>query len=241
MAYPVALAVGAALTATQAGLQMAAQSEAQSAVAKQRRQELARQAEFQKKASTAVAESLAQSDRGTAEQQIDAGAAKRVAEYNRITAITAPQPSGPQPVNRTVASPVATAAGNQALAAQAWNAILAPAQARAGGYADWGLQQNIKDRRAAEQIGVAGVNARNSAQVNQLELEQASHAGDGLAQIGNVLGAAGSVAGMYGATTATGRVGSAATMDEWGNPIGARYQMPGTYPAGWDYEAVPGG
>lgn len=196
--YPVAL-IGLAISAASAAASAAAQGQANSAVSHQRDAELARQAEFQRKASGVVADSLAQSGRTTADQQIDQGAAKRAADFTRVT--TPALPAG-QPVtqNRLVASPTSLAAGNAAAQTAAWNSIIGGAQARNGGYADWGLNQAVKNSRAAERLGVIGTNSRNSASVNQLELQDATHAGDAVGNIGQLLGAAGSVMGMYGAT-----------------------------------------
>lgn len=200
MPYPIALAAAAAATAAGAGMQMQAQAEARDAVAKQRREELTRQQAFQRKASQAVADSLAQSGRDTAEQQIDAGTERRAGEYQKLAVAAPTAQPGMTAGDRTVTAPVATAQSNQQAAVAAWNNILGKAQARAGGYQDWGIEQNVKNRRANEKIGMESTNARNSASVNQLELQDASQEGAGLAQIGSLLGAAGSVAGMYGAT-----------------------------------------
>lgn len=204
MAYPIALAIAAATTAASTGLQMAGQAKARSAQERASNAELLRQNEYQRQAQQVADESLAQSTRGKADEQIQQGTDARRAAYARITnPPTQTAAATPAPVNRTVTTtgPTATANARSTALTQAWNRILGNAQSRIGGYDDWGLAQAIKNQRAGQRLGQIAGNARGSANVLPAELEYASHAGDSLNSLAGILGAIGSVAGTYAATT----------------------------------------
>lgn len=192
-----------AATATSAGMGMAAQEQAAGAQRHAANAELQRQQEFQKNAQQVANESLAGSTREIADQQIQQGADNRMAAYQRVGGIASPSAASPnqfavQP--NSSAARAAESSGTSKQLAAAWNKIVAPSQARAGGYGDWGLAQDKKNTRANERIGQAGDAARGSSRVSGYEQQQASHAGDTMAGIGSVLGALGSVGGMYAAT-----------------------------------------
>lgn len=163
--------------------------------------ELRRQSELQQRGAERVNQSLAQSTRENADQQIQQGAGRREALYQRVGGLAAPNVAPTGNVTATsAASPAASRAQGNALA-QAWSRIVAPAQARLGGGSDWGLQQDVKNRRATEDLMVLGDSARGSSRVNQFELQDAAHAGDSLGALGAVLSSLGSVGGAYAATT----------------------------------------
>lgn len=197
------LVASLAATAASAGMGMAAQEKAAGAQRSAANAELQRQQEFQKNAQQVANESLEGSTREIADQQIQQGADNRMAAYQRVGGIASPSAASPnqfavQP--NSSAARAAESSGTSKQLAAAWNKIVAPSQARAGGYGDWGLAQDKKNTRANERIGQAGDAARGSSRVSGYEQQEASHAGDTLAGFGSVLGAVGSVGGMYAAT-----------------------------------------
>lgn len=193
-----------AATTASAGAGMQAQSEARKATGQARTAELLRQQEYQRQAAQVADESLAKSTRQSADQNLDTSTEARKAAYARITTPqTATATAVPQ--NRTIsASPTATATAQNTALTSAWNRILGGAQARLGAYDDWGLSQAVKDKRAAEKLGVIGGNARGSAGVLSSELDNALHAGDNWNTVAGALGMLGNLGGTYVATTPRG-------------------------------------
>lgn len=198
MPYPV-IAVGLALSAAGAAAGMGAQAMSRSAVDRERAAELNRQEGYRRQAEEVANQSVAQTTRPTADAAIDAGAAARFNAYAEAQKKALPM-AAPVTENRVVNDPVASAQAQAAGNVATWNRLLGGAQARGAGYEDWGLAQDIKNSRAAQELGIIGTNARGSQQANQLELQDATHAGDLTGSIGNLLSAAGSVTSMYGAT-----------------------------------------
>jgi len=179
------------------GMQMAAQAKSQRAQGAAKAAELKRQSALQKKAMAIVAEQTQAAGADKAVPAINAASDARVAAYNRITA-PAQQPT--QTVSRSVSTPMAAATANQANISNAWNNIIGAAQAKAGGFQDWGLARNIAQQRGSQAIGLIGRNARGSAEASGAEQFAASHAGDGLAAGGQIVGLVGQGLGTYAAT-----------------------------------------
>ena len=192
-----------AATAASAGMGVAAQEQAAGAQRSAANAELMRQREYQDKAQAVANQSLQDSTRDVADEQIQAGTNQRLAAYQRVGGLAAPAAASPNQFATQPNSQAARAAESASSAKQlaaAWNKIVAPSQARSGGYGDWGLKQDQKNTRANEQIAMQGNAAHGSELVSRYELQQAGHAGDTTAGIGSALGALGSVGGMYAAT-----------------------------------------
>lgn len=185
-----------AATVGSAGAGMAAQEKSKNAVASARNAELNRQQKIQNKADAVAQKSISESGADNAAKEISKGANQRAAEFSRLTEAVSPQQSA-RPGNRLVApaSPTAAANTSQNALSEAWNRIIGGAQAKLGGYSDWGLARSIAAQRAGSDLGVIAGEARGSEAVLGTELANAQHAGDNLALLGTVLGAAGSVAG----------------------------------------------
>lgn len=159
----------------------------------------------EQKARTIVARETQEAGADKAKPAIDAAAAARAAEYNRITAPAA-QPARTQTVSRTVSTPFATATANQSAISNAWNRIIGAAQAKAGAYQDWGLARNIAQRRASHEIGQIGFESQREAQIGEAAQRDALRAGDGWNAAGSLIGAAGRGLGAYASTSSSAPV-----------------------------------
>jgi hypothetical protein len=191
--------IGLVLSAASAGVGMAAQNKAQRAQDAQRAAELYRQSQFSRKAGAIVNQQIEEASATKAKPAIDDAAANRAANYNRITS-QVQQPA--KAITKTVNSPFGVQTAQQSALAAQWNKIIGGAQARIGGFQDWGLARNIAQQRAGADISLIGRDARGSAGVSAAEQSDASHEGDALAAGGQLLGDAGRGLTMYGATQA---------------------------------------
>lgn len=202
MPYPLVLAA-LALSAAGTGAQMIGQGEAQSARKAAVGAEMRRQSGYRKDAQAVADQSISESGRDVADPGIANAAAERAAKFNAIVNQGQGSVSG-NTVNRNLPTTTSVAGGSpqagQSASAAAWNRILGGAQARVGGYTDWGLARNIAAKRAGQKLDTIGANARASANLLQLDLADAANAGENWQLGGQVLGAAGSVLGAYGAT-----------------------------------------
>lgn len=183
---PCAVAIPIATAVASAGLQMAANQQARSAMERKVRQELFRQQGHQKQASSAYEESAKKSTRETADQQIGEGAGSRKGAYEQAQSL-------PLSVSET---PGVAGTPQQNLGQQVRVQASNTSRAANAGYEDWLLQQMIKNMQAGQQIGVSSNLARGSQAVLPYELQSAQHAGDNLAGIGQLIGLAGSMYGM---------------------------------------------
>lgn len=197
MPYPLALAA-LAVSAAGAGAQMAGQSQAQSARDRAQLAEMNRQREYRRQAAAVADQSISESGRSTADPAIERGATDRAAAFNAIVS-RGQAPLTGNTVNRIVPNTTQTTTQPMTASAAAWNRILGGAQARLGGYSDWGLARNIAAKRAGQKLDTIGTNARASADILAADLQDANHAGDGLMTAGSILGTVGSLGGLYGA------------------------------------------
>lgn len=207
MAYPLLLA-GLALTAAGTGMNMAANAGTQSAVANAVAAEQARQKGFQQAANTVAQKSIAASTEPIAQDQIAQGAQARMNAYTQLAAkvpaaSTVALPGQTKPGGAVDTDPTGRAQAEAAATANAWSNAVGGAQARLGGYEDWGLKQNIKNRQASEQIGVQANLSKGSASVLPFEVAAAQHSNDELSGWGQLVSALGSVA-MMGAASGMG-------------------------------------
>ena len=230
MPYPVALVAGLALSAAGTGMQMAGASKAKGAMNDAQTAELLRQRGYQKEADAAFQQNLATSKRDTADTEQQAGAERRKAEYGKIAATGAGVAAPIQQAsagNATPNSAAGAAARNKATvtaSSNAWSKLVGDARAKLGGGDDWQLNQGIRNTRTNQDLAIASGNARSSANILPAEMQDASHAGDGLKGWGQLVGALGAVTGAYGATAAgagASAAGSTAGLydipNAWGN------------------------
>lgn len=203
MPYPVALVAGLALSAAGTGMQMAGASRARREMQGAQDAEAARQRRYDEQAQATYAQSLAKSDRGTAEAETATGAQRRERAYANVAAHQAAGGLAQPQVTRTGTAGAAAARTGATVrsAGNAWSRLVGGAQARLGGADDWGLQQQIRNRRASEDLAITGSNARRSAGLLGNEMQVARHAGDGLRAWGQLTSALGSLAGASAAVT----------------------------------------
>lgn len=198
--YPLALAA-LAVSAAGGAAQMVGQHEAASARSAAVGAENRRQKGYRDQAAAVANQSIAESGRDTADPAIANAADERAARFNAIVN-QAQAPTTGNTLNRALPSTTgtSTAAPGVSASAAAWNKILGGAQARLGGYSDWGLARNIAAKRAGQKLETIGTNARHSADLLAADLQDAEGAGENWNLAGSVLGALGAVGGAYAAT-----------------------------------------
>lgn len=203
----IATLVSLAATAASAGMSYAGQSEQAAAEARARDTALAQQAQFQKQASGVFDKSLAQSGSTPAKGQIAAATNARAQSYQDIgpTKLGDPLPQRGDGNNIVVSgnTPMATAQSQSDAANNFWNQLVGGAQAKLGGYSDWNLDQNLKNADAQQQIGVIDNEAHGAASIVPDEMAAAAEKGQGLVQLGGLVGALGKTAGTVGSTWGT--------------------------------------
>ena len=203
---PLCLPIAAvALAAAGAGANVVGQQKAKSAMNQKTMAELLRQRGIQDKASSAFAESLSQSGKDTADSQIQEGQAQRESGYNAAQAV--PLSAGSAPL-------VGGTSSILNLQDQAQLSQSNKSRAKLGSYDKWQLDQMVKNVRAGQQQGLLGQQASRSQAILPMELQDASHKGDGWSNAGTVLGALGtlaslgSMAGVGAGTTAAANTGA---------------------------------
>lgn len=204
-------------TLASAGLQAAAAQRAQDEMNAKVRQELLRQKGYQQQAQSTYKQSLGQSTAAKAKEQTAQGANERNAAYQTAQAV---------PLTASAAAPVANAspiamAGQQAIGAAN------TARANYMGQENWQLLQAIKNLQANQELGVTSNLARGSAGVLPVELQQAQHAGDSLAGLGQIIGTLGNLYGMgsmFAPSGAGATVGTVRTLG--GGPESYAYGVP---------------
>ncbi len=227
--YPVALVAGLALSAAGAGMQMAGNAKAKSAMDNAQTAELLRQRGHQQEADAAFQQNVARSDRATAEAEQAAGADRRIGETAAIdqtgAGVPAPitaQESGSATPNSAAAAAKRSAATTRA-AGSAWSNLVGAAKARLAGGDDWQLEQGIANQRTNQDLAITSSKARGSAAILPYEMNEASHKGDSLRGWGQLVSALGAVTGGYAATagSAAGAAGTTAGLydipNAWGN------------------------
>lgn len=219
---------GTVLTVAGTGAQIAANSEADSAVHSARDAEAQRQEKLTKQRQGLFDQSVKDASAKNAQETIGAKTAARENAYEQATVPTgvaagvAPSAQGtPVAVQGNGGLPDGGAAARSGakLAQSAWSRLVSGGQAEMGATGDWAQQRNIENRQTSQDLALNQDKARGSLAVNQYEVEQAAKAGDGLRDIGMVasalgsigmgVGAAGLGAAAAPATSAT-QVGSAA-------------------------------
>jgi hypothetical protein len=181
MAWPLLLAlVGAAASA-------AGNIQSQNAANRTLWDELERQRRFKQRSDAIYAESLRQSTVKHAEETIAKGQEQRATEYKSL---------GDVPLGETAvgAQPVMTIA--QQKQAQARQALDAITQAKYSGRSLWDLDQYIKNIEATSKLGLESTLARQSADINPYEVQDAARKGNPLTTLGSVMQLASLVTGL---------------------------------------------
>lgn len=189
-----------ALSAAGTGLSMAGQAAQQDKQNSLVSQELARQNQYKKQAALAYQSSLAQSTPEAANQQIKQGQQDALQSYQKAQA--APLSIAPSSTGSNATS--ITTPDQQARAG-----LLNKAAAGIQGYSNFGLQQQLKDQEARNQLGVLSSISNSSGSILPYELNGAQNPYAGLASLlgaaGTATGAFGSLAGSNGVAAATKR------------------------------------
>lgn len=180
------LALAALAAAAGAGLQMAGNQKASNEMERKVRAELLRQKGYQQQAEAAYAQNAKQNTAPVAQKEISTGAGERQAAYETAQAV---------PLTQGQASVV----GNPlAMSEKVKLALSNQARSKMAGYDQWALARMLDNEQANQAIGTVNNFARGSNNVLPLELQRASHAGDSLNQIGQLVGLAGMLAGGGG-------------------------------------------
>lgn len=197
-----------ALTGAGMGLQAAGDAKSKRAMNDAQNAELLRQKGYQQEADTAFQGNLKKSGRDTADTETQQGATRRLGEMQRVQSAGAIAPLAAERAGSTsAAGATARTAATVQASNSAWSKLVGEARAKLGGADDWELGQGIRNNRTNQDLGIASSKARGSAAVLPVEMTAAHHKGDALRGWGQLASALGSVAGMYGATTATSAVG----------------------------------
>jgi len=197
MCDPVSISL--ALTAAGATAQAAAQSQSRKAMEGAQQAERIRQKAFQDQSQAAFDESLghAQASNQTADQSKAEG--ERKASYDKATAdarapveATGQNLAGDTSTNKVVNTEQAA----QAAKAQGFAGQQGAAKAALQGFGDVQLGNALYNARQMQNQGTIGGFMQGSANVLPYEVQAASHAGDGLKTLGDVLSLGGAVTGL---------------------------------------------
>lgn len=224
---PLALA-GLALGAVGTGLSIAGNAKSQAAMNKARANEVAQQADLQKKNNALVSKNIASSTAKSAQQDMNAGAASRNNIWSSLQSATTPAASA-LPATGS-GTPTSRANARTTASANTWNQLNQDAAAREGSYSDWQTQQAIRNASTAQELGINNSFSQEDASLLPLEMQVAGQAGDKLSGWGSIVGALGSLAGIAGATGALG--GSAAAGTAAAQAASVRNEYNGTGAAG---------
>ncbi len=209
--------LGLAAAAAGAGLQVAGTQKSAHSMNQKTLDELARQRTLQGQAQEEYAKSLTQSDRPTADAQMQKGTEQRESAYNQLQQM-------PLTTNGQSVLTNSTPAVNLRDVAQMQ--LSNRSRAKLGGYETWVLDQAVKNMRTNQQLGVLNQQAVRSQNVLPLELQNAAHAGDNLSGIGMGVGALGSLLSLGSSVGALGSMGAGAA--------GGMYRPP-AQSGGWLY------
>lgn len=163
------------------GLQLAGRAQATGAANRAYGDQLAAQKKFQGQSGQSFQSFLPTVGAGQAQLDISGGQAKRQQGYAQQAA----QPVAAQPAQ----SPVLATRDQAAIQQQGTS------RAKLGGYQDWQFQNAIRDLHEQQKQQQFGDFAGHTAALLPLQLQDASHAGDGLSGIGSLVGLAGALAG----------------------------------------------
>lgn len=243
MPYPVLMAVGAALSAAGTGASLAAAEQSKKAIANVRSAEAERQKGYQSDAQALLQKNITESDATAAQTDLAAGESQRQNTYQQLQG----QSLGAQLPSMTGGNRLVKGeAARSADFSNAWTKAGNTARAKLGAYGDWGTKQVTRTARGNQSLAAVSRNARGSADILGAEAEQASHKGDTLANVGQGLSMAGSIAGAAGAGGYGGAIGGASapisqgatvTAGQMGPTIANLEPLSVSGPAGYGYAA----
>ncbi len=199
------LVAGTALTVVGTGASIAGNMQAQNAVDRARKEEMARQQGYQKQGQKLLSQQLQEAQAPRQTEMLEKSARDRAAGYQQLQQ-NAPTAVAPVPMsaNTTVETPGGEAATRASVATNAWTRLGNESGAKNLAYGDWNLARNIEQNRAAQEQAMINNKSRSSLSVFQgPELEQAKHAGDAMETVGKITTALGSVGMQLGATIPT--------------------------------------
>lgn len=192
----------AALAAGTAAKYAAAQKSSKAMQAVQQL-EADRQEKLNKEADALLSKSIGDNSRMSVDTEIEENKNKRIADMNAaVDAIPlgdAVSRLGETGKNRLVQ---AESAAREA-EGKAVNKGVGEALASIGSFADTNLNRGIMNARGLQQTGMIGNFKRGSGQVANIENETASHAGDNLAMLGDLLNSVAVISGGYAAQGTT--------------------------------------
>lgn len=200
MCYQFLPLIALAATAAGTGASVVGQQKAKHAMQDATQAERIRQKGIQDRAAGAFDESLAQSDKSVADEQIKQGEQERLQGYRNLQQIPVAVPGGQLVGGQNPAMVLQ----DQALA-NASNR----SRAKLGSYDKWQLDQAVKNTRATQQQALYGQQAQRSQALLPMELQDASHKGDTWQGVGMGLSALGTLASM-GSLAGVGAGGQAA-------------------------------
>jgi len=210
------------LSAAGAAASYAGQKKSASAQAKVLANYRNRNKQREAEANAVYQQSLDKSGRDTADAELEKGTQRRMTAYEQLGQQL---PTQPLPLSGSRNKEVKTGA-NVKNAGTAWSRLMRKADAKLGSYADWNLQQGIKNTRTNQGLDRISQNAKSDFNnVVPVEMAGAARKGDALQGWGALLSAAGMVTGMSAALS-TGGTGGEATWgssvtaaDDWSAPV----------------------
>lgn len=193
------VAIGLALTAAGTAAQVAGQRKAQKAMEGAREAERIRQKGYQDESAAVLDKSMANADKGAQDAQEAEALAKRESDAANATAsvrapveATGANLAGDQTANTVIDTErSAQAAKNLNFAGQQGGA-----KAKLLSFQDLNIANAIANARAAQDHARIAGFSKGSGDVLPIEMESASHRGDGLKTLGQGLQVAGTIAGM---------------------------------------------
>ncbi len=208
-------------------MQIAGNMQDKSALASERARETMQQSGFQSKALGDVNASLAQSTPAVAQAQQQGGTANRLSMFQALKSAGAPltapttTPTGNAIIGGGPSAQASTVAGG---ASNAWQNLMAGAQAREGGMSDWENQQGVKNALTMGKLGAIGTQASDAASIYPIEQQVAMQKGDPLNGWGSLLSMLGGLSMMGAAVSAPAAAAStvgnsdAGMAYDWSNP-----------------------
>ena len=197
-------ATWATLAASTAAKYQATQKSNQ-AMANVQAMETERQKKLRSEADAALTANINKSGVADVNTEIETNKEKRSADLNAAVAAASPTPEGPaadlgvSANNKLVQSEV----GARSSESEAQNKSLANALSSMGGFGDTMLNIGQRNVRGLQDQGRIGNFMAGSSQAAGVENEFASHAGDNLKTIGDILGAVSVLSGGYAANGTT--------------------------------------
>lgn len=194
-----------ALSAAGAAASYAGQKKSADAQAKVLANYRSRNKQREADANAVYQQSLNKSGRDTADAELEKGTQRRLSTYDQLGQ---QMPTQPLPLGGGKNKEVKTGASVKN-AGTAWSRLMRKADAKLGSYADWNLQQGIKDTRANQ--GIAKISQDSRSDFNNVvpvEMAGAARKGDALQGWGALLSAAGTLTGMGAALSAPTAAGA---------------------------------